>query len=97
MTTFIRWQGSKTKYLKNILPLVPSNFSTYIEPFVGSGALFLHLQPQKWIINDINADLMNLWNLVKVSPQYIISKLKYYDKKLESLTPDEKLIYPFPE
>jgi len=89
----MRWQGSKSKHLKHILPLVPTNFNTYIEPFVGSGALFLHLQPNQWIINDINTDLINLWNLVKTSPQYMISKLKYYNQKLEHLSPDEKLKY----
>ena len=41
MKTFIRYPGNKSRYLKYILPLVPKEYNTYIEPFVGSGALFL--------------------------------------------------------
>lgn len=46
MKTFINWQGNKTRYLKHILPLIPDNYNTYIEPFVGSGALLLKLEPK---------------------------------------------------
>ena len=58
LKTFVKWSGNKSKHLKYILPHIPK-FERYIEPFVGSGALFLKLQPDKWIINDLNKDLIN--------------------------------------
>ncbi len=93
MKTFIRWQGNKSRYLKDILQFVPSAFSTYIEPFVGSGAMFLHLQPDKWIINDINRDLIELWNIVQSNPRYVISRLNYYGNQLQDLTYEDKLVF----
>jgi DNA adenine methylase len=64
MKPFIRWSGKKTKCLKHIIPLLPNNTKTYFEPFLGSGALFLHMQPSKWVINDLNGDLISVWNSV---------------------------------
>ena len=43
---------SECKYLDTLHSYMPTSFNTYIEPFVGSGAFFLHIQPTKWIIND---------------------------------------------
>ena len=60
MRTFIRRSGNKSKLVKKILPLIPDYNGTYIEPFVGTGAVFLNLEPQKWIINDINKELKPL-------------------------------------
>lgn len=71
MNPFIKRLGSKRRYLKHIVPLVPHDFDTYIEPFVGTGSLFLHLRPPNWIINDIDKDIINLWETVR-SPSSII-------------------------
>ena len=65
MKTFIRQPGNKTKYIRNIIPHVPTDYNTYFEPFAGSGAIFLHLAPKKWVINDINEDLINLYKTIK--------------------------------
>jgi DNA adenine methylase len=92
MKTFLRWNGNKTVHLKHILPFLPDKFNTYIEPFIGSGALFLFLQPSKWIISDINKDLINIWNTVLNDPKYIISSYKKFGKKFIPLSKDDKLI-----
>lgn len=85
MKTFIRWQGNKTKYLKHILPNIPEEYNTYIEPFLGSGALFLNLEPKNWIINDKNKDLINIWTTVKENPNYIINYFKTFSTKFLDL------------
>ena len=64
MKTFIKWSGNKSKYVKHILPHIPDNYNTYIEPFVGSGAVFLSVQPKKWILNDLNTNLIDVWKVV---------------------------------
>jgi len=95
MKTFIRYPGNKSRHLKHILPHIPTDFKTYIEPFVGSGALFLSLKPRKWIINDKNTDLIILWNLVNDNPRYIIDFIRkfytYFQTKLK--TNEERLLY----
>ena len=90
MKTFIRWYGNKSKYIKFILLHFPISYNTYIEPFVGSGALFLNLQPKKWIINDLNTDITTLWKIVQTSHIKMLNRIKLFEKKLELLSADEK-------
>ncbi len=64
---FLKWVGGKTQLLEQIEALLPADFDkwedvTYIEPFVGGGAMLFHmLQTHKnvhrAVINDVNADL----------------------------------------
>lgn len=42
----------------------PNNFNNYFEPFVGGGAVFFHLLPEKAHLNDVNKDLMNAFEKV---------------------------------
>jgi DNA adenine methylase len=93
LKTFIKYIGNKSKHLKYILPHIPKEYNTYIEPFVGSGAVFLALQPDKWIINDLNKDVINVWNSVKDDPELIIEIFKEFGKIFKPLTNREKLIY----
>jgi DNA adenine methylase len=91
MKSFIRWEGNKSKYLSHLLPEIPQNYKKYIEPFVGSGALFLKIQPSKWIINDMNEDLILLWSLVRDNPKNIIAKMKAFSKQFNVMTEEDKL------
>jgi DNA adenine methylase len=91
MKTFIRWPGNKSKYIKQLEPYFPSVYGTYIEPFVGSGAVLLSLQPKKWIIGDANRDLVNLWRVVKDNPEYIKSKILEFQTIFSELSRDDKL------
>lgn len=85
--------GNKTRYLKHIVPHIPKEYNTYYEPFVGSGALFLHLQPKKWVINDLNKDLINCWNSVKNEPETIIDIFEMFGKKFKPMSKERKLEY----
>ena len=93
LKTFVRWPGNKTKHLKKILKYIPDDYNTYIEPFIGSGSLFLYLEPEKWIINDLNTDLINIWNYVKNDPEKLIKALKKFAKTMRTKTETEKKIY----
>jgi DNA adenine methylase len=75
MKSCIKWNGGKSRELKRIIPLVPK-YDTYIEPFLGGGALFFELMPQTAIINDINPTLMNFWYLVKNDVNYLKTYIK---------------------
>jgi DNA adenine methylase len=60
---FLKWAGGKTQLLPIILEHIPFHFDTYIEPFLGGGALFFELQPRKAVLADSNAELISNWGL----------------------------------
>lgn len=93
MRTFIRRSGNKSKLVKKILPFIPDYNGTYIEPFVGTGAVFLNLEPQKWIINDINKELIDAWKLVRDDPEFFIAEISKIKEELLSLDTKEKIKY----
>ena len=93
MKTFIKWQGNKSKHLNKFIEYIPDFSGTYIEPFIGSGALLLKLQPKKWIINDLNKDLINIWNQVKNNPDEIIKIFKEFSKYFKPLSKTDKVKY----
>jgi DNA adenine methylase len=85
--------GNKQRYLKHLAPLLPKKYNRYIEPFLGSGSLFLHLQPTLWIINDLNKDLFDVWNLVKNEPLNIIQHFQSFARRFKPRSRDSKRQY----
>ena len=51
---FLKWAGGKSQLLKYIDPLVPKEFNTYYEPFLGAGAVFFSVNAEKAVLNDVN-------------------------------------------
>ena len=93
MKTFIRWQGNKSKHINKFIQYIPQFTGTYIEPFLGSGALLLKLQPTKWIVNDINKDLVHIWKYVKSDPQGIIDMFTEFGTYFKPLSKEDKVKY----
>lgn len=93
MRTFLRRPGNKSKHLRYIIPLLPDKFNVYIEPFLGSGALFLNILPEKWIINDKNKYIISIWQTVRDHPEYLLSQIKKFKKMFLPLNNDDKLLY----
>lgn len=65
MKPLIKWSGGKADEINMIKPHIPDNYDTYIEPFVGGGAVFFAVKPQKAVINDIHPELTNLYQQIK--------------------------------
>lgn len=92
---FVKWAGGKGNLLQQLEALLPPDFDTfenvtYIEPFVGGGAmLFYMLQRHKCIrravINDINPDLIRCYQLIANTPQILIERLKDIERCYFSL------------
>lgn len=95
---FIKWVGGKSQLIEQLEALLPADFDgkedvTYIEPFVGGGAMLFHmLQNHKNIkcavINDINPDLITCYKTVRNQPDELIRSLSslqedYYSVKGE--------------
>ena len=62
---------------------IPSNFSRYVEPFIGGGALFFALQPEHALISDSNPELVNLYQQVANDVEAVIRCLKDYENTRE--------------
>ena len=91
MKTFIRRPGNKSKHLKHIIPHIPEFTGTYYEPFLGTGAVYLHLLPEKAVLNDLNKDIVNIWKLVKSDPAYMIEEIDKFKKNFLPKTNEMKL------
>lgn len=81
MKPIIKYRGGKSKEIPQLIPHVPQFSGRYIEPFFGGGAMFFHLEPNRAIINDINARLMNFYRTVQQDYQSLSKELS----KLEVL------------
>lgn len=83
---FLRWAGSKQALLPRLNQVLPKDFNVYYEPFLGSGALFFHLRPNKAVLSDASAELVDVWQEVKSNVDGIV-------KYLDPLKPDRDLFY----
>ena len=94
---FIKWAGGKTNLLGSIeskLPYDRDASFTYIEPFVGSGAVLfqvLNYYPNltSVVINDINLDLINTYKSIASSVDELIEILKAWEVEYHGISPDE--------
>ena len=92
---FLKWAGGKTQLLPIIDFYLPEDFKkekeiTYIEPFVGGGAmLFYMLQNyphiRRAIINDINSHLITTYRTIKEKPFALIESLKNIEAEYKAL------------
>lgn len=64
----LKWAGGKRQLLGELRSAMPSNYNQYIEPFVGGGALFFALGPERAVIGDSNPELINLYKVVRDAP-----------------------------
>ena len=64
MKPFLKWAGGKYKIIDKIQKSLP-NGRRLIEPFVGSGAVFLNIDFEEYLLADINSDLINLYKQVQ--------------------------------
>ncbi|MCD9187239.1 MAG: DNA adenine methylase [Pyrinomonadaceae bacterium] len=62
---FLKWAGGKSQLISSLFPLVPINFSKYIEPFIGGGALFFAINHHRSIISDSNEELIITYKMVR--------------------------------
>jgi DNA adenine methylase len=76
---FLKWAGGKRQLLPHILALVPARVGTYVEPFLGGGALFFALAAQRRfkraVLGDLNAELINCYSAVRDDVDAVIAKL----------------------
>lgn len=96
---FLKWAGGKTQLINDIEKALPKDISkdkfTYIEPFVGSGAVLFWVlnnfpKLEKAVINDINEDLINTYKTIASRPKELISILEIFQNEFHSLEGSEE-------
>jgi DNA adenine methylase len=72
-TPFLRWAGGKSKIVNQLIPFTPSaqRYKHYIEPFLGGGALFFAIRPDKALLADLNKELINCYQQVALHPNQV--------------------------
>jgi DNA adenine methylase len=83
---FVKWAGGKGSLISQLIEYLPHDFAvqqniTYIEPFVGGGAMLFYMLThypniKRAIINDVNEDLINCYLLIKNNPNKLIVLLR---------------------
>jgi len=101
---FLKWAGGKTQLINDIEKALPREFITenytYLEPFVGSGAILFWIlnnfkNVETAVINDINADLINTYKVISSKPKELISVLSQFQSEYHFFEnkEDEKKAY----
>lgn len=85
MTPIIKWAGSKRQLLLELNQYIPDDYGKYVEPFVGSGALFFDLLPNKAILNDTNRELINMYCCLRDNPEDLKEILLMLEDEYNSL------------
>ena len=89
---FLRWAGGKRWLASKLAPLIKTRLSgTYFEPFLGSGAIFFAVAPDKAVLSDLNADLVGSFLAVAERPDELLEEVRalpvnaetYYELRAE--------------
>lgn len=101
---FVKWAGGKGALLRQLIAYLPKDFTeqqnvTYVEPFVGGGAMLFYMLTHypninRAIINDVNKELISCYQLIKTDPIKLITLLRTIKDKYYQLdTIEEKTRY----
>jgi len=71
----VKWVGGKRQLLDDFAPLLPKRVNSYCEPFLGGGAVLFKLQPNVAILNDINSDLIQMYEVIRDNVEELIAEL----------------------
>jgi DNA adenine methylase len=101
MNPMVKYRGGKSKEITHFIQNMPKEFDTYIEPFLGGGALYFYLEPDKAIISDINSKLIQFYTQLReqyplariqldaLQNEYEINQNEY--NYLKKLSPDDRV------
>jgi DNA adenine methylase len=97
---FLKWAGGKGQLVDEIDSRLPQELrdgqiKTYIEPFIGGGAIFFYIAQEypdidNYVLIDVNKDLVNCYKAIQTNVEQVISELKLFEDLYFSLRTDEK-------
>ena len=65
LAPLVKWSGGKSDEIKQFAKYIPSDFDTYLEPFIGGGSVYFHLAPAKAVISDVHKELIDLYQSIR--------------------------------
>ena len=96
---FLKWAGGKGQLLPQLAEHLPPNIYkepfSYIEPFVGGGAMLFYMlrhfaNIRRAIINDVNADLIQTFRIIKDDVESLITRLSTLERNYLAITTQEE-------
>jgi DNA adenine methylase len=80
----LKWVGGKRQLLDVLTPLLPDKkITAYCEPFVGGGAMLFSLQPQTIFVNDINRELIGVYEVIRDNVDALIVALEAFKNEAD--------------
>lgn len=92
MKPMLKYRGGKSKEIPEFKSFIPEAFDTFYEPFFGGGAVYFYLEPEKAVINDENARLMDFYCSVKNNYEVVRQQLDQLQKIYENNVTDYKAL-----
>ena len=83
LSPLIKWSGGKSEEIKMFEKHIPKNYNYYIEPFIGGGAVFFYLNPDKAVITDVHTELIDFYKSIKDGKNNEIYKFMEENKNTE--------------
>jgi DNA adenine methylase len=83
----LKWAGGKRQLLPALRPYFPADFNRYVEPFIGSGAVFFDLHAsgrlagREACLADINPDLIGCYRIVRDEADAVIARLRELEQE----------------
>ncbi len=75
-TPFVKWVGWKRQIIPQLQKFFPTEFNNYHEPFLWGWAVFFALQKKQSFLSDVNAELINTYQVIKDKPKELIKFLE---------------------
>ncbi|MBS0320137.1 MAG: Dam family site-specific DNA-(adenine-N6)-methyltransferase [Proteobacteria bacterium] len=72
---FLKWAGGKRWLAPAVQRLLPKTYGRYIEPFLGSGAVYFAANPVSAVLSDLNGALIETYETVRQSPLQVWDEL----------------------
>ncbi|MDO8926478.1 MAG: Dam family site-specific DNA-(adenine-N6)-methyltransferase [Sideroxyarcus sp.] len=80
VTPFLKWAGGKRWLAPSIQEQIGNVSGRYIEPFLGSGAVFFSLHPKSALLNDANTDLIDTYKALKQDYKAVLKHLAHHQR-----------------
>lgn len=98
---FLKWAGGKRWLISQYASLFDVQIERYIEPFLGSGAVYFHLQPKVALLSDVNSELIDcylaikhqwkdVWRILKRHHRRHCAKYYYQERNRKRRVPAER-------
>lgn len=83
MKPVVKWAGGKKRLINEIKKNLPNKFNKYLEPFLGGAAVLLEIEPELALVNDLNDELINMYEVIKSRPLALIEQLRNHEVEHE--------------